>query len=157
MKLQDRFWQYVDKRSDIECWPWLASKREFGYGWFRISNRMYNAHRVSWALAHKVDLKTISRDVCILHICDNPPCVNPNHLREGDRKQNIADMVEKRRQYRPLGEKNPKAKLTWEHIHKIRKLRAYLTRKQLALLFEVSGSNIGYICGGKNWIINTSP
>lgn len=86
-----RFWPKVDKRGDRECWDWLASKNERGYGWFvyddgRDSFRARKAHRFSFAVANGRH-----PDGYVLHSCDRPSCVNPAHLREGTAADNSDD------------------------------------------------------------------
>ena len=89
----DRFWSKVDKHSDAECWLWMAGKTKLGYGLFRIDNRMRTASRVAYELTYG----EIADGLCVLHSCDNPNCVNPNHLRVGTRKDNAQDMVKRNR------------------------------------------------------------
>lgn len=92
-----RFWTKVDVRRPGECWEWRAAVNDMGYGVFRATNETRNikAHRMAWRIAHGEDLDA---GVKLLHACDNPPCVNPAHLRPGTQRENIADMVSKGRQ-----------------------------------------------------------
>ena len=66
---------------------------EAGYGRFNFNSKEYSAHRVSWIIHNG----KIPADMCILHTCDNPPCVNPKHLWLGTLKENSQDMVRKGR------------------------------------------------------------
>lgn len=77
--IAERFWAKVDKSG--ECWEWTAAKTELGYP--RIDNSY--AHRVSWELANG----PIPPKGEIDHVCHNPGCVKPAHLRLATRKQNI--------------------------------------------------------------------
>ena len=70
-----------------------------GYGRVTIGdNRRVLAHRYSWAYAHGVEIDDIPEGFFVLHSCDNPPCVNPNHLRIGTAKENNEDMMSRGRQ-----------------------------------------------------------
>lgn len=84
-----RFWSYVDKLSDENCWQWLKAKYPSGYGRF---GKLY-AHRVSYELMNG----KIPSGFCICHKCDNPSCVNPNHLWAGTVADNMHDRDRKGR------------------------------------------------------------
>jgi hypothetical protein len=87
-----RFWEKVEKTE--YCWIWKASKNKQGYGRFGVSaGKAVNAPRVSWTIL-KGD---IPEDNFICHKCDNPSCVNPDHLFIGTRQDNIDDMMKKKR------------------------------------------------------------
>lgn len=89
---QDRFWEKVAKGDG--CWLWTASTRKNGYGWFGgldISETF--AHRCSWIYT----FGAIPDGLCVLHRCDNPPCVRPDHLFLGTQYDNIKDMISKGR------------------------------------------------------------
>jgi hypothetical protein len=92
----ERFWAKVDKTG--ECWLWTAAVNSSGYGRLQVGGRggpgVELAHRFSWKLATGID----PGPLCVLHVCDNPPCVNPDHLVLGTQSANIRDMVGKGRQ-----------------------------------------------------------
>jgi hypothetical protein len=88
----DRFWTKVQKSDG--CWQWTAYRDPMGYGRFRLNGEARLAHRVSWEM-HNGSISP--EDLCVLHKCDNPSCVNPDHLFLGDRIANVADMVAKGR------------------------------------------------------------
>jgi hypothetical protein len=81
-----RFWDKVDKSGD--CWLWTASKTHQGYGYFRFDGTMRKAHRMSWLLANG----EIPDEMFVCHTCDNPSCVNPEHLWLGNNQDNMDDM-----------------------------------------------------------------
>lgn len=72
------------------CWVWMGAINEQGYGQYRGKR----AHRVAFERYHK---RKIKEGMCILHSCDSPPCVNPDHLREGSSQENTDDMISKGR------------------------------------------------------------
>lgn len=88
-----RFWSYVNKSN--ECWAWTGSTDEHGYG--RISlyvgSSPLKAHRLSYEMRNG----PIPEGMVIRHKCDNPNCVNPDHLEIGTQKDNARDMVERGR------------------------------------------------------------
>lgn len=73
------------------CWPWKGKGVNGGYGRIRYGNRLWYAHRLAFWLEHDF----LPEAVC--HRCDNPPCVNPTHLREGTLADNTAEMWAKGR------------------------------------------------------------
>jgi len=119
MNTEERFWLCVDKTGD--CWNWIGRKRDtskyprlLAYGVFRVKFKTYSAHRYSWQMHNG----PVPKGVCVLHKCDNPGCVRPDHLFLGTQKQNVADMVAKDRTSR--GERHPMSKLTDDLVRKIR-------------------------------------
>ncbi len=89
---QKRFWIKVQKTEG--CWNWTGSKDRDGYGRFGTNGRNSSPHlaqRVSWF----IKFGDIPEGSCILHRCDNPSCVNPDHLFIGTPYDNMRDMVEK--------------------------------------------------------------
>lgn len=136
----DRFWSKVDIRGPDECWLWLASTNNKGYGQFRFEGTMRYAHRVAWKLTHGSFPAQH-----LLHSCDNPLCCNPAHLREGSQAENMADMVAKGRQQRGEGRWN--CKLTDAQVAEVRTLyvSGQWTQRELGAWFGVTRPHISCI------------
>jgi len=93
-KTVDRFWSKVDCSNNADaCWPWKCSTFHNGYGQFKVQQRNLRAHRVAWEITRG----GIPDGLFVLHYCDNPRCCNPNHLRLGTHRENMADMQRKGR------------------------------------------------------------
>lgn len=87
----NRFWSKVDKTSN--CWEWQAAKDVDGYGRFQLNGKTGLAHRI----AYELDVGEIPEGMCVLHKCDNPKCVRPDHLFVGTHADNVRDREEKGR------------------------------------------------------------
>lgn len=83
----ERFWSKVDQSGD--CWLWTANRDHDGYGQFTMDGRHRKAPRVSFELVKG----PIPDGLCVLHSCDNPPCVRPDHLRIGTRLENTRESI----------------------------------------------------------------
>jgi len=149
--LEERFWEKVNVRDDDECWEWLATKNQDGYGTFSLFKKDRKSHRVSWTL-HYGD---IPEGLCVCHHCDNPSCVNPNHLFLGTHRDNINDREKKGRNKLPLckGEDHGISKLKCDDVKKIRKLykTGDYSQSELGKLFGVSQTNISQIVRRLIW------
>ena len=113
--LQERFDEKYEPVTESGCWIWTACSNGDGYGLIAINSQPSRAHRVSWSL-HK---GIIPDGVNVLHKCDNPSCVNPDHLFLGTQQDNVTDMIQKNR-HNHRGEANGKAKLNDDKVREIR-------------------------------------
>ncbi len=149
--LEERFWNFVDKKSEDECWHWTGQILSNGYGRISVGARNLGnelAHRVSWRLANKQE---IPEKMVVMHKCDNPKCVNPNHLNIGTHKQNTQDMITKgrKRVVSPKGEGNGKSLLDAEKVRLIRSSK--LNHAELGRQLGVSTSCIRGVRSGRTW------
>ncbi len=143
-----RFWRLVHVRSPEECWEWQGARNAKGYGDFhRGEGKHLMAHQFSWLTAHG---RFSAFGGVIMHACDNPPCVNPQHLTIGTMSDNQQDMARKGRAAR--GERSGLARLTNEKVRTIRqRLEAGMVHKAIAEEFGVSREQIGHIARGTAW------
>jgi hypothetical protein len=87
-KPEDERWvKFVTESAADECWEWLGALTPKGYGNFNLGGRQMRAPRAALIRAGVA----VPDDMCALHHCDNPPCVNPAHLYVGTKKQNALD------------------------------------------------------------------
>jgi hypothetical protein len=95
--LKERFLSHVSPEPMSGCWLWEASTGPKGYGQFMVveeeGNRVYRAHRMAWLLFRG----SIPGRLYVLHKCDTPPCVNPDHLFLGTQLVNLTDAKQKGR------------------------------------------------------------
>lgn len=110
-----RLWGYVTKTET--CWLWTGPIDEFGYGRIHFAPGRPRAHRVVYEMA----FGSIADGLVVMHRCDIPACVRPDHLTTGTIAANNLDRDAKGRGKIGLqGEANPKAKLTADQVRAIR-------------------------------------
>lgn len=130
--------------TDLGCWEWTHTRDTGGYGLFCRNGRYVKAHRLSF----EIWKGPIPKGLHILHACDNPACINPDHLRAGTVKENMADREARgRRDVR--GEQVGTAKLTEAQVIEIRKSKLGLA--DLSVIYGVDRSNIWAIRSRKSW------
>lgn len=141
---KNKFLSHIIKKED--CWSWDSTTR-FGYGKFRIKDKEYMAHRVSYYLNFGIDPK----DLFVCHKCDNRICVKPEHLFLGSNRDNMQDALLKGRMF--LGEKNSFSKLKVVDIHKIRNLYSLgnSSYEDIAISFGVSNECIRKVIKRFTW------
>ena len=142
--MSDRFWGKAKKGDG--CWEWTAGRFPSGYGAFWRAGKQRYAHREAYELAHG----PIPDGLHVLHACDNPPCVNPEHLRAGTAHDNAMDAKSRFRHRH--GERHDKAKLTHADAVAIRERWVQGEKpKALAVEFGVTAGAVSGIISGRNW------
>jgi len=146
-RFADRFWSKVDPGSD--CWLWTAHTQKAGYGQFTVAKgQFFGAHCVSFALTKGA----IPPGMSVCHHCDNPPCVNPDHLFLGTQSDNAYDMLAKGRARRARGVEHPSARLTEDDVRTIRLTPPDRGRtRRLAEAYGVSTHAMRAVLSGKTW------
>lgn len=155
----------LKKIDDSGCIEWQGNINSFGYGVMSVfregKRKIVGVHRYAWERVHG----KIPDGLCACHRCDNPKCVNTDHIFIGTRYDNNHDRSLKKRSGKRFftdeerykyscinrGEGNNSAKLTEEQVVQIKSLRGKYTRKEIARQFNVSLSCIKDIFGGKTW------
>lgn len=150
MTREERFWSHVLKRGPDDCWEWCASKDNKGYGRFDFPGNK-TAHRYSYFLANG----PIPALGFVLHKCDNPSCVNPNHLEIGTQLDNMRDASIRERCNPAKGEASGMSLLTEEQVRQIRSLYKRGDKENnstsLGIRFKTNPSTIIKIVNRRLW------
>jgi predicted XRE-type DNA-binding protein len=150
---KDKFWSKVDIQTPDKCWEWQGSCTPQGYGQCWIPEIGYiGAHRMAYILT----MGPIPDGLLIYHHCDNPSCVNPDHLFCGTHADNQADCKAKGRQFNGGSEAHRgeiNSKLTENEIREIRLLlkEGRQTHQEIAIKYRISKVAIDQISSGQNW------
>jgi hypothetical protein len=137
------FLKKVDKTDT--CWIWTGSKKTKGYGQFGVNYRVVTTHRY----AYENFIGKIPAGMVVMHTCDNPPCVNPDHLILGTIADNNADRDIKGRGNASKGSDHVMSKLTDDEILMIRKDSR--SQAKIAEEYGVSQAHISKIKNKRSW------
>lgn len=142
--LEQRLEEKYIPEPNTGCWLWEGSAGPKNYGVMRIDGKAQRAHRVSYSLY----FGKIPEGKQVLHRCDTPCCVNPEHLFLGTNADNMADRDAKCRMAK--GERHGMAKITE------RQARAIYTEsgtyKEIGSRYGISGDAVGLIKRRKKWV-----
>lgn len=169
-----RFWRKVNKTDG--CWLWTGAVSRNGYGQFTVGGKTKLAHRVAWLISNgSIPRGEGHHGTCVLHKCDTPLCVRPDHLFLGTAKDNSIDMVQKGRHFSRTsphriarGDRNGsrihpenvrrgishwRARLSASDIEGIRSLYATggITQRELAGQFHIAQPHVSRIVCGIRW------
>jgi hypothetical protein len=148
------------------CWLWLGGKDHKGYGKFSIGssrnedgsrrNSMVSAHRFSYEFSYgAIPDDGTYHGVCVLHKCDMPSCVNPDHLFLGTNAENVRDMDAKNRRVTVAkrGSDHANSILNESQVREIVRLHRVekVTQLQLSKDFGVCHATINHIFMGRLW------
>lgn len=133
------------KKKNTGCWEWIAFRNANNYGIATVGSKTDGTHKQ--ILAHRMLYALTYGDfdskLCVLHKCDNPPCVNPEHLFLGTMTDNMKDMRNKGRFY---------SKLSAKQVREIRKkLESKARGVDLAREYGVKPCQIGAIKFRRQW------
>lgn len=148
-KFVTRFNEKYLKDKVSGCWNWTASLAGKGYGQVKLpgQRKQIYAHRAAYII-HRGEIPDGKN---VLHKCDNPKCVNPDHLWIGTSKENSQDMKSKDRHMR--GERNNQSILTEKDVRAIKMLldNRMLSQERISNMFNISLVEVSRIHRGLRW------
>lgn len=141
-------WSKCAKRKN-GCWEWVGTKDKNGYGKTKANGKTIKPHRISYAIANG----DFDQSFYVCHKCDNPSCINPDHLFLGTNSDNQKDCVRKGRKPNRDGENHPLAILSDSDVLQIRARykRRVVTAIMLAKEYGVSRQQVLRIIHGHRW------
>lgn len=151
--LRSRFLRNILIGEKNICWNYRGTVKTNGYGEIKFRGKNVKAHRVSIFVFSG---EWPNPEMCVCHKCDNPTCINPDHLFIGTHQDNMTDRNKKGRTFRHIGALNGGAKLTEEQAREIKKTFKVTgpnksNKKELAKKFGVSTVTVKHIAMGLIW------
>ncbi len=160
-----KFEAKINKQSGVylnglttECWLWTGTINPTGYGayqtnWAKTVLKTQWSHRISYHLFKEAFLPCENGyEKQVRHKCDNPKCVNPDHLEFGSQAENNSDRDSRGRHMVLCGETNGSSKLTPEIQEQIRELRkGGMIYKDIAARFNVNRRTVERFCTGSSY------
>lgn len=133
------------------CWNWTGSFRKDGYGKLLVGSKLDGSRRTVTAsrASYETFVGKIPPGMVVCHKCDNPRCVNPDHLFVGTWKDNFDDMVRKGRRKQARGSRIASSKLTEADVRRIR--QSGKTPQELADRYGVNVATVRKILSGASW------
>lgn len=141
----ERFMEKVSPEPNSGCWLWTGASNGNNYGLLRVAKTRKNVYAHRFSFEHFKH--AIPNGYVVCHHCDNPCCVNPDHLFCGTTADNAKDAVQKGRS--TIGQKNAQAKLTDENVRFIR--ASNMSNTQLARMLNVSPTIILLARARRTW------
>lgn len=140
--------RHASPEPNTGCWLWTGSVNQWGYGRLGAGREQRSAHRLSYSTF----TGPIPSGAPLLHSCDQPACINPQHLRPGTASENMRDMVRRGRRVEQYGERASSAKLTEAAVREIRATANQTTTiSALARRFGVDRRTIRFALRGDTW------
>lgn len=141
-RMRERFWKRVVKTAT--CWLWQGATDKDGYGRVWYNGFTCRAHRIAYEWVYG------PTNLFLLHQCDTPACVRPDHLFKGTQADNIADAYAKGRK-NDIGEANGFAKLNPDLVREIRRRAVDESQLDLAREFGINYSHLSEVVNRKVW------
>ena len=144
----DRFWDKVRKTDT--CWIWTGALNAQGYGVIDIDGVNRRAHR----FVLEMNGQQLPSDMMVLHKCDNPPCVNPDHLFLGSQTDNVKDMRDKSRASDYFTQKahdHPASRLTEDDVENIKALKGKISQKEIGAMYGIAQQTVSKIHTGRRY------
>lgn len=148
--VEDYFWAHIAAARN-NCWFWIGPFQRNGkvgadHGLFSYANERHYAHRLSW----RINRGEIPDGMSVLHHCDVPRCVNPDHLYIGSQRDNVMDRISRGRSA-PMPYMG---KLTEEQVREVRSRLGHRNESKIARDMGISRSTVNNIARGRvyGWV-----